>query len=61
MHKLTTKQLRILARALSTVPPELTDDPVINYCVDCIMGEEVDYDQNLYEEEVKAAKEAGLL
>lgn len=40
--------------------PYLTDDPVVNWHVDQVADEECPYDQTLYEEEIAAARKAGL-
>ena len=60
-HTLTTEQLRTLVDAIGAGNdfPKNTDDPKVNFAVDCIVeddGEEPIYDEQLYLEEIKAFK-----
>lgn len=60
-HTLTTAQLRKLVKAIGDGNdfPRYTDDPRVNYAVDCIVQDDGDvppYDENLYTKEVEAFK-----
>lgn len=64
-HTLTTGQLIKLTKAigLNRSWPKITDDPYVNYAVDCIVlfgDEEPEYDEKLYVEEVKALKQGDV-
>ena len=57
----TTQQLKTLAEAVKGLQdwPEHTDDPRVNYAVDCIVQDDGDvppYDERLYVEEIEAFK-----
>jgi len=67
LHPLTTEQLRMLIDAYGDGknPPKHTDDPRVNYAVDCIVSndDEEPYDAEIeqsYIDEIKAVKAAGL-
>ena len=48
--------------ALSSDPPMMTNDPVVNHAVDCHMEDSVvPYDKQLYTEEISAWKNSGGL
>ena len=58
-HTLTTEQLRKLVDAIGDGGdwPKATDDPKVNYAVDCIVqddGDEPQYDEQMYAAEVEA-------
>lgn len=58
-HTLTTAQLRKLVEAIGDGNgfPKHTDDPWVNYAVDCIVQDNEDvppYDEKLYTEEAEA-------
>ena len=60
-HTLTTEQLRKLVSAIGDGNdwPKHTDDPMVNYAVDCIVHDDGDvppYDERLYAEEIEAFK-----
>ena len=62
-HILTTEQLKKLVDAVGDGGdwPKLTDDPKVNYAVDCVVeddGEEPTYDEQLYAGEAEAFKSA---
>lgn len=60
----TTQQLKMLAESVKGLQdwPKMTDDPMVNFAVDCVVAEEGDeptYDEQLYAAEVKAFKSHG--
>ena len=61
-HTLTTEQLRKLVDAIGDGSdwPKATDDPKVNYAVDCIVveddHEEPTYDEQLYAAQIEAFK-----
>lgn len=59
-HTLTTEQLQKLVEAFGDGKdwPKLTDDPKVNYAVDCITQGVGDwpYDEQLYIKEIEAFK-----
>ncbi len=64
-HILTTEQLRKVVHAMGDGKdwPKATDDPKVNHAVDCIVadeGDEPEYDERLYVNEIEAFKKAGL-
>ena len=65
IHNFTTQQLKKVIDAIGDGKdwPKATDDPQVNYAVDCIVADEGDepvYDQELYVAEIEAAKDAHL-
>ena len=60
VHNLTTDQLEKLIEAIGRHRvdwPKITDDPLVNYAVDCLVqgdDEAGQYDVDLYAREVKA-------
>lgn len=59
-HLLSTEQLKKLVGTMNNgdVAPDITDDPKVNFAVDCLVsGDDEDpYDSVLYEAEVKSWK-----
>ncbi|OGZ95511.1 MAG: hypothetical protein A3I44_03470 [Candidatus Sungbacteria bacterium RIFCSPLOWO2_02_FULL_51_17] len=60
-HTLTIEQLRKLVNAIGDGSnwPKHTDDPKVNYAVDCIVQDDggvPTYDERLYVEEIEAFK-----
>ncbi len=60
-HTLTTEQLRKLVSAIGDGSdfPKFTDDPKVNYTVDCIVQDDGDvppYDEQMYAAEITAFK-----
>lgn len=60
-HNLTTEQLRKIVKAIGDGNdwPKHTDDPRVNYAVDCIVqndGDVPSYNEQLYAAEVKVFK-----
>lgn len=56
LHMLTTEQLRKLVDAMGGGSdwPKLTDDPRVNYAVDCVVsGGELPYDEDIYANEIR--------
>ena len=65
LHNLTTKQLRMVVDAIGdgTSWPKATNDPKVNYAVDCIVQDDGDvqpYIEELYVREIEAVRAAGL-
>jgi hypothetical protein len=67
VHNLTTAQLQKLTDAISDGKdwPKFTDDPKVNYAIDCmtclmVNDLEPDYHELIYAREIAAAKEQGL-
>lgn len=62
-HTLTTEQLRKLTNAIGDDKewPKITDDPRVNYAVDCLTtdDDEPEYDKQLYLDEAEAFKALG--
>jgi len=53
-------QKNLFHAAMSKSPPFLTDDPVVNHAVDCMMQDSrVSYDPALYREEIEVWKATG--
>ena len=64
-HTLTTGQLLKVIDAMGDGKdwPKATDDPKVNHAVDCIVadeGEEPEYDERLYANEIEASRKASL-
>lgn len=64
VHTFTTEQLKKLVDAIGDGKdwPKITDDPKVNYAVDCIVedgGEESVYDEQLYVAEIEAFRASG--
>ena len=57
LHKFTTNQLIKLTAAITW--PRITDDPRINYAIDCMRedngGDDEPYNADLYEAEVRVS------
>ena len=65
VHTLTTEQLRKFVFAVDGLNdwPKHTDDPEVNFAVDCVVQDDDDqptYDEQLYVREIEAFKKAGL-
>src|SRR3989338_4913268 len=61
----TTDYLRKLTESIDGLQdwPEITDDPKVNFAVDCVVGdesEEPSYDEQLYTAEVEVFRAHGL-
>jgi hypothetical protein len=66
IHNLTTEQLRKLTSAIGDGSnwPQMTDDPEVNYAVDCVIGGIIEeggkkpppYDKSRYTAEAEAFK-----
>ena len=59
VHTLTTRQLEKLLDAMGNGQswPQITDDPQVNYAVDCLTDDtalEPEYDEALYRREIEA-------
>ena len=60
--KFTTQQLKALAESVDGLRdvPRITDDPQVNFAVDCVsQDEELVYDEQLYIEEINAFRAHG--
>ena len=59
----STNELRKLAKSIGGLRnyPKITDDPRVNFAVDCVVeeGEEPTYDEQMYEEEIREHKAIG--
>jgi hypothetical protein len=61
MHNLTTEQLREVVNAIGggTDWPKITYDPKVNHAVNCIVsdpGDEPEYEEQMYVQEIEAFK-----
>lgn len=59
IHTLTTEQMRKFVDAVGGLRdwPKLTDDPKVNFAVDCVVqDEEHTFDERLYADEIEAFK-----
>ena len=62
----TTQQLKTLAESVKGLQdwPKITDDPKVNFAIDCLRAmmsedEEPEYDEKLYAEEIEAYQALG--
>ena len=64
VYQVTTNQLKKLVKAIGNgdIVPNITDDPYVNFLVNCVVGcDNHPYDPKLYQDEVEAFREIGAV